>query len=130
MMTGLFVGIVATVICLAYNIFYRDKTGFLPADMINVSSLIFAVNLLFWVLGIVYYLFTIAFKKGDLAFFLVFLLLLAFSIWKATEAQRSADHEVNMQFRGLLLGIIIIIGIGTLLIPYLFHSKKFEEHVL
>ena len=59
MMTGVFVGFVSTIIALVYNIFYRDETGYLPADIINVSSLIFAMNLIFWVIGIIYYFFLV-----------------------------------------------------------------------
>jgi hypothetical protein len=130
MLTGLFIGFFATVVCLAYNVFYRESTGFSPADFINVSSLIFAVNLLFWVLGIIYYLFFKYFRKGDTIFFIVFVLLVAYCIWKSAEANRSDIHEINVQFRGLLLGIVIILGIGTLLIPVAFHNKRFEREVL
>ena len=130
MLTGLFVGIIATIFCLFYNIFYRQGTGFEPADLINVSSLIFAVNLLFWVLGIIYYLFIKAFKKGDAIFFIVFLLFIVFCIWKSLAANRNDIQADNIHFRGLLTGIIVIIGIGTLLIPFLYHSERFEREVL
>src|SRR5947208_10602161 len=56
-LTGVFVGFVSTLVCLFYNVLYRNSTGFLPADIINVSSLIFAVNLLFLVIGVIYYFF-------------------------------------------------------------------------
>ena len=46
MMAGLFIGIVDTLICLAYNAGYRDINGYISSEIINVSSLIFAVNLL------------------------------------------------------------------------------------
>jgi hypothetical protein len=49
-MTGLFVGIIDTLICLSYNIGYRNFTGYMPSAIINVSSLIFAVNLILFVL--------------------------------------------------------------------------------
>ena len=63
-------------------------------------------------------------------FFIVFVLLVALCIWKSAEANRSTIHEVNVQFRGLLLGIVIILGIGALLIPFLFHNERFEREVL
>jgi membrane-associated HD superfamily phosphohydrolase len=130
MLTGLFVGIVATMLCLVYNIIYRESTGFQPADFINVSSLIFVVNLVFWVIGIIYFICLKLAKKGDLIFEVLFVLLTIFCIWKTEFVQRAANHELTAQFRGLLLGIIIIMAIGAFLIPYLFHSKKFEEHVV
>jgi hypothetical protein len=38
---------------------------------------------------------------------------------------------LNSEFRQLLLGVVIIMGVSAVfLIPFLFHNKKFEEHVL
>lgn len=131
MLTGLFVGILSTVVCLAYNIIYRDSTGFPMASIINVSSLIFVVNLLFWVIGIIYYVFLRSFRKGDLVYIVVFVLLTVLSIWKTEHVYRSDNIELTLQFRGLLLGIVIIMGVcASFLIPYLYHNKGFEEHVV
>src|SRR2546423_5719340 len=98
MLTGLFVGIIATVVCLIYNIIYRDSTGFYPADFINVSSLIFAINLLFWVLGIVYFIFLRTFKKADIIFIAVFALLTLFCLWRSIESHRSDNPQITTQF--------------------------------
>src|SRR5947209_1769069 len=118
LLTGLFAGIVATVICLAYNIFYRETTGFLPADFINVSSIIFVVNLVFLVFGAIYFIFLSSFKKGEIIFIVLFVLLTLLGIWKAGEANRGANHLTTMQFRGLLMGIVIISGIcAAFLLP-------------
>ena len=130
MMTGLFVGIIDTVICLAYNIGYRDITGYTPSAMINVSSLIFAVNLLLLVIGIVYFIFLRAFKKGDFIFAAVFAGLTILLIWKAEGIHLFPDSQVNSGFRGLLAGIILIVGLSASCLPFLFHSPKFAEHVL
>lgn len=131
LLSGVFAGIVATVVCLAYNIIYRDSTGFKPADFINVSSLIFAVNLVFLIVGAIYFLFISSFKKGELIFIAAFVLLTLFLVWKAEGIHRWTNQHLSSEFRGLLLGIIIISGISAaFLVPYLFHNKKFEEHVL
>jgi hypothetical protein len=130
MLTGVFVGFVVTIICLIYNIIYRDSTGFLPADFINVSSLIFAVNLLFWLIGIVYFILLKSFKKGNIFFLVLFGLFAAFCIWRSAVMHRWDDTHLNAQFKGLLEGILVIMTIGIFIIPYLFHNKKFEEHVL
>lgn len=130
-LTGLFVGIVSTFICLTYNLVYRTETGFMPTDIINVASIIFGVNILFIVIGIIYFALTKAFGKGELFFIILFSLLTVFLAWKAEGVNRSVSHEMTMQFRGLLLGVIIITGIGaSFLIPFLFHSKSFEKNVL
>jgi hypothetical protein len=131
MMTGFFVGFFATIACLAYNIIFRDNTGFPLSSFINVSSIIFMVNLLFPVIGIIYYGFITTFKKADIAFIIVFLLLTVFLVWRTELVNRTNDHLLNLEFRNLLLGIVIILGISaSVFIPVLYHSKKFKETVL
>lgn len=130
MMTGLFVGIIDTVICLAYNIGYRNITGYTPSAMINVSSLIFAINLLLLVIGIFYFVFLRLFKKGDIIFIALFVSLTILLTWKAEGINLFPDSQVNSGFRGLLTGIILIVGLSASCLPFLFHSRKFEEHVL
>ena len=130
MMTGLFVGIIDTIICLSYNIGYRDVTGYLPSAFINVSSLIFIVNLLLLVIGIVYFGFIKAFGNKDIIFILVILLSTAWCLWKTDTGHRFDDAHLNAGFHGLLSGIILICGLSAAAIPFLYHSKGFEKHVL
>jgi hypothetical protein len=131
LLTGVFVGFSATFLCLVYNVVYRSSTGFTPSEIINVSSIIFVINLLFVVIGMLYFVFLKSFPKGDVFFIVVFVLLTLFCVWKAEGTHRSDNYEVSLQFRGLLTGIIIISGIGaSFFIPLLFHSKKFEENVV
>jgi hypothetical protein len=130
-LTGLFTGFTATIVCLIYNLIYRESTAFSLSDIINVSSLIFAVNLLFLVIGIIYYGFIKSFRKGGLIFMIVFVLLTVFFAWKAEGVHRSPDQLLNSEFRQLLLGVVIILGVSAaFLIPFLFSNKKFEEYVL
>lgn len=131
LMTGLFIGIIDTVICLIYNLIYRDFTGYPLSAFINVSTLIFAVNLLFPVIGLIYFWCTKAINKGNGLYIILFALITAFFCWKAEGVNRSADHVYNLQFRGLLLGIVLILGVSaTLVLPWLYKSKKFEDGVL
>ena len=130
-LTGLFVGFMATIVCLIYNLIYRQSTAFELSDIINVSSLIFAVNLLFLVIGFIYYGFIKTFRKGGLIFMVVFALLTVFLAWEAEGVHRSADQLLNSEFRQLLLGIVIILGASAAFaIPFLFNSRKFHEHVI
>lgn len=130
-LTGLFVGIMATVLCLAYNIFYRDSTGFALSNYINVSSLIFAVNLLFFLLGAVYYGFLRMAKTGERIFMVVFLLLTVVLAYLSGQIHRSDNPQLNSQFHQLLLPMVIAMGLlAALGIPFLYHNKKFEDAVL
>lgn len=129
-LTSVFAGFVATVVSLVFNIWYRGTSGFQPSSIINVSSLIFSINTLFVVIGVAYYGFLKTFPKGDIFYFIVFALLIAFCIWKTAGVDRTSDAQENVEFRTLLDGVIIICGVGIFAIPLLFHNKVFEKHVI
>ena len=130
-LTSLFVGIMVTLICLGYNIYYREHTNFPLASIINVSSLIFAVNLIFVVVGMIYYALMKAFSKGEIVYVVLFVLLTIYLSIEATKVHRSSDQLLNSEFHSLLLVMVLIMGIAAAIgVPLLFHSRKFEEHVL
>jgi hypothetical protein len=129
-LSALFAGIMATLLCLGYDIAYRDETGFSLSPLINVSSIIFIVNIIFLIVGIAYSFILTRFKRADLIFTIAFLLLIVFCIWRVLNFQRSPIHAETVQFRGLLIGILIILAIAIAAIPFLFHNRKFEETVL
>lgn len=130
LLTGVFAGFVGTILCLAFNIFYRNDTGFLPSEIINVSSLIFAVNLLFVFIGLLYFVCLRWLPKGDIVFEALFILVIILLLLGTSGVHRSDDAIVNHEFRGLLSGIIIILGICCVAMPILFHNKSFREHVI
>src|ERR1043166_2957552 len=113
-LTSLFAGFFTTVLCLVYDIIYREETRFPLSDIINVSSLLFAVNLLFFLVGFIYSIFVKRSRKSELIFIGLFVLLIILGAIGAESVVRSPVHELTLQFRGLLLGVIIIIGIGIL----------------
>ena len=130
LLTGVFAGFAGTIICLIFNIIYRDDTGFLPSAIINVSSLIFAVNILFVFIGLAYFVCLRYLPKGDAIFEAIFILLTLFCLLATSGAHRSDDAVVNHQFRGLLSGVIIILGICCGAMPVMFHNRRFREHVI
>jgi hypothetical protein len=130
LLTGVFAGFAGTILCLAYNIFYRNDTGFLPSAIINVSSLIFAVNLLFVFIGIMYFICLRWLPKGDIVFEAVFVLLTIVLLLATSGVHRSDDAVVNHEFKGLLSGIIVILGLCSVAMPILFHNRRFREHVI
>src|SRR4051812_24606387 len=106
LLTAVFVGIMSTVLTLIYYVYFVETLKFPLADYFNVSTLIFSVNLVFFVIGFIYYAFVSSSKKGELSYIIVFILLTIFGVWKAEGAHRVSDHLVNIQFRNLLAGII------------------------
>jgi hypothetical protein len=127
MMTGLFVGIMDTVIILTYNVFYRNYTGYFPSEVINVSSIIFMVNLLLLLIGLLFYIFHKNLKGGDGIFLVFILVITALLAWKLFGSHRFPDARINQGYHGLLGGIIIIMGISAACIPLLFNNKKFLD---
>jgi len=130
MLSAVFVGILTTLLCLGYDIIYRDETGFAPSAFINVSSIIFIVNIIFLIAGVLYAVLVGSSRRADLIFRIGLIVLILLCIWGTMGVQRSPIHEVSVQFRGLLIGILVIIGAGMVAIPYLFHSRKFEHDIL
>jgi len=130
MMTGLFIGVVDTVVCLAYNIGFRDATGYIPSTIINVSSLIFAIVILFCVIGIVFYFFHRYVRGGDAVYFVVFLGLTIWLAVKAFAAVRFGEPRLDSGWHGLAGGIVLILGVSSLLVPIAFRSEKFQDAVI
>jgi len=129
-LTAVFVGILATLLCVFFNVIFVENTGFPLHELINISTLIFGVNIIFFATGFFYYGF-IQIKKGELFFIIFFLLLTAFFIWRGEHAHRSNDPKVNGEFREQLSVIILIIGLtASVLLPVLFHNKKFQDKVI
>jgi len=130
-MTCIFVGLIGTVLCMFYDLFFTEVLKFPLSAIVNVATLIFAVNIIFLVIGALYYGAVKFSKAGETAFTILFLLLTVFFVWKMQDFRRTDDPSVNIQFRYLSSGIIIILGLLTAVgVPFLFHSRKFEEYVL
>jgi len=129
-LTGVFAGFITTLLCLLYNLVFRSSTGFSPSHIINVSSIIFFINALFLIMGLIYNLF-LRIKRGEALYIIVFVLLTAVLAVMANHVHRSNVLLLNAEFRHLLVPLVIIMGLcASFGIPYLFHNKKFEENVL
>jgi hypothetical protein len=129
-LTALFVGIMTTLLCMFYDVIFRQSTGFFLSDYINVSTLIFFTNLLFLLIGMIYFIF-LRIKKGEIIFIVLFLVLTAFFAFQADHAHRSDVPKLNSEFHELIVPIVIIMGLAAAVaIPFLFHNRKFEENVL
>ena len=130
LLTGLFVGIVATLLCIGYDIAFRESISFSPTTIINVSSMIFVINLLFLVIGVVYYGF-LKLKHGELGYIIISMAATTILIFLAFTTHRSSDMIINNRFHHLLAPIVAIIGLcSSIGIPLLWHSRKFEQYVI
>jgi hypothetical protein len=106
-------------------------TGFAMSELINVSSIIFITNLLLLVFGLIYFAMKRAFTYGGLICIVGFILLGAFTVYKAEFVERSSNPAQSAAFTGLLIGILIIIGLCTfVLLPLLYTNKWFNKHVV
>lgn len=131
LMTAVFVGIIATLLTMFFDLIFVESLNFPLSSIINVASLIFAVNFLFLLSGLIYYACLALSRRGDAVYIALFVLLTAFFVWRVQGVIRSDDELVNAQFRQLLSGIILIIGIcAAVAVPVLYHNKKFEDNVL
>ncbi|MFL5744866.1 MAG: hypothetical protein ACJ751_09395 [Niastella sp.] len=132
LLTGVFAGISATFICIIYNVIFRDETSYQLFNLINVSSLIFGVNIAFMLIGVIYYWFIKYLKRsGEMIYIGVFVLITIIGIIKTSGIQRTDDQVANVQFHHLFIAMIIIWSLAASVgIPVMFHSKRFEEHVL
>ena len=79
-LTAVFVGFVATLVCIFFNVIFVESTGFPLHTLINVSTLIFGVNTIFFAIGFFYYG-LMQVKRGELMFIILALLLTAFISW-------------------------------------------------
>jgi len=131
-LTGLFGGLMATLICLLYGFIFRFNTGFTMSAIINVPSIIIVCHILLVISGMLYYAFKKFLKRvAPVAFAVIFGLITVFCVWKTQSVERSPIHELTVQFRELLTGMIVIIGVMISFgVPYFFGSKKFSDKIL
>ena len=130
-MTCVFAGLIGTVLCMFYDLAFVQIMKFPFSAIINVSTLIFAVNIAFLAIGVLYYGLLTFSRYGEAVYIAIFILITAFLLWKIQGFQRTDNHAINIQFRYLSSGIIIILGVlASIAVPFLYRSKKFDEYVL
>ena len=130
-LTAVFAGIAATLLSFVYYLIFKDVTGFPYSSLINVSSLIFIINIIFLVIGFIYYMFIKISKRADLAFIICMCVLTALAIWGALGIHRADNGMLNTEFHELLIGLILIIGVTAFAgIPLLYHNKAFNREVI
>lgn len=130
-MTALFAGLVATLATVIFDMVSAQVFYFPLSFINNVSTLIFTVNILFPVLGVLYYACLKLTPKGDPIYMLICLVLTGYYAFKAWGMHADADLGRNIQIRDLFTGIALILGlIAAFAVPYFYHSKSFERNVV
>ena len=131
LMTCVFVGIVGTLLTMFLDLFFVESLNYPLSNFINVATLIFGVNLVFLVIGFLFYGFVASSRHGELIYIIVFILLTVFFTWKLQAVHRSDNDLINHQFVLLSSGVIIILGLlATVAVPFLFHNKQFNKYVV
>lgn len=131
LLTGVFCGLVATLASLAYSFIFKSSTGYSLSTIVNVPIIIFFSLLVLTIAGVIYHVFTLL-KAGKVLYTLLLLLATVLVIWKISGVNRTvSDQTVNIEFRELASGIILITGISAFfLVPFLYGNREFEEAVL
>lgn len=122
---GLFVGIFATAVNLAFDYFYRQFTHYQFAEYVNINSIIFFTIPTLVAAGIVYAIIRQYVKKGMVVYTLLALVItavVALFIPLGPNMMPNGD-PMPASSRGLTTGIEIITGLfGAFALPY------FAEH--
>jgi hypothetical protein len=130
-LTGLFAGIFATLSCLLFDLLFCYFTGYPYAEVINISTIIFAITSAVLVAGLIYYYLIKALRQGSIIFIITFVLLTAFCLWRVSFVESSLIARESVQFRQLLSGILIITGICCFfMIPFLYKNRAFNKYVV
>jgi len=130
-MTCVFAGLLGTVLCMIYDLAFVEWMHFPFSSIINVSTLIFAINIIFLVIGALYYWSVKYIRRGETIYTVTLLVLTAVLIWRLQGVERSSNAVINGQFRWLSSGIVIILGLlASVAVPAMYHNKKFDEYVL
>ena len=130
MMTAVFLGIIVTIVALAFDASFLESTGFPFTSIINVSSLIFSITLVFMVIAVVYYALSHWLKYGSMLFIGLFVLITVLLLVKVAGIHRTDNQHLNHEFRQLLSIIILMVMVGAIFLPFLVNNRKFREHVI
>jgi hypothetical protein len=130
-LTGLFLGIASTLICFAYTVGYDMFGNSSYTFLASVSFLIFACTLSVFCASFFFFYLKKLFLRGELIYIIVFILLTAFALWRVDFIRHAALDWLNDQTKGLLTGIILIVGVAAIVgIPVLYHNSSFQKNFI
>ncbi|MEP6750820.1 MAG: hypothetical protein ABJB86_24005 [Bacteroidota bacterium] len=130
-MTCVFAGLIGTLICMIFDLTFVQIMKFPLSSIVNVSTLIFAINIVFLFIGVLYYGLLTSSRYGEAVYVSILILITGFLLWKIQGFQRTDNPAINIKFRWLSSGIIVILGtLASIAVPVLYRNKKFDEYIL
>lgn len=124
--SGVYAGIIATVATLTFNFFYRLSTDYSPSMVINVSSLIFGSLIILEFCALIYLALHSFMKNPSIIYLVIIIAVAALSIMGTSSVVDPTNLTETTHYHGLLIGVISILGLCAIAIPYLIkHSEKF-----
>ena len=122
---GLFAGLVATVINIAFVVIYRSITVFYDYYALDITVLIFGTILQSIACGIMFYLFVHYLKKGITFYRIMVLLVTALIVYGGIMLRKTLQTEIPFEFIVLVVGTQIVVGgLAAFYIPYLFRHDS------
>ncbi len=123
---GVYAGIIATVATLTFNFFYRMSTDYSPSMIINVSSLIFGSLIILEFCALIYLALQSFMKNPSIIYLVIVIAVAVLSIMGSSSVIDPKNLTETTHFHGLLIGVIAILGLCAVAIPYFIkHSEKF-----
>lgn len=125
-LSGLFAGIVATVINMLFVYIYRQATGFEEFNGLDVMVIIFGSIAQCIAAGITFYWFVHYLNKGVAAYRITAVLITVLIVVFGLTLRQSVVGEVPNEFRIIVIGTQVVIGgLVTFLVPYLFRHDRY-----
>jgi len=112
LLAGLFAGIIAAIINVIFDMIYRSAADIQNFKIVNPLAIFIISPLFLTIAGIIFYEFCHVFKRGELIFIILFIILTLIEI--------SGLGFRMTGYKGLIGGIALITGlIAAFLVPYL-----------
>lgn len=122
-LAGTFAGILAVCLCLIFNGFFREFGNVNFSELINVSTIIFALIILLAVVGLFYNVLVSKFAAGNIIYIVIAAIVFGLLTVGCFHVQRSPDAAMNLRYQYLLMGITIITGLCAVVAIPFFYKK-------
>jgi hypothetical protein len=124
-LSGLFAGIIGTIANIIFSVAYRSLTSFYEFNGVDITVIVFGSLFQLVMCGLVFYFFVHYLKKGITPYRITVLIITAAILLLGLMVRRSVMGEVPYDFKFLVVGTQVIIGLlAAFYIPYVFSHDK------